>query len=104
MMCPRCGHRFVCGCNSCRERTRGQIRWKWIDGEIEACGICGLAAHADQWLDEEYWQLANGRHEWPAQYPRKSKFYLMRPGKIRHQPQDTLSLGHLTPLPVTDSL
>lgn len=79
MMCPRCGHKFVCGCNSCRKRTQGQLRWKFIDDESEACGRCGLVASLDQWMDEEYAQLANGRNEWPRRSFVRLKQYLLRP-------------------------
>lgn len=85
MMCPRCGHRFVCGCGAdgCQKRAKGRIPWRWIDGDVEACGVCGLEAGADQWMDEEYAQLGNGRNVWPKRDHVSLRIYLGRPGRGR---------------------
>jgi len=56
MKCPECKNELRCGCKSCR-RNHGDLpgMMKWHDcGEIEECPFCGLAAHSDFWLDQEY--------------------------------------------------
>jgi hypothetical protein len=85
MICPRCGHGYVCPCGAdgCKKRANGRQRWVSLGDDLEACGHCGLTAHLDQWLDEEYQQLANGRNEWPQQYPKRVDDYLARPGRHR---------------------
>lgn len=84
-MCPRCGHEFVCGCGSkvCKESGRGKQRWPWINGEVEACGHCGLQASADQWFEEQMYSISD-REACPIKHPQPSlSDYLFRPGKKR---------------------
>jgi len=58
--CPRCGQLLHCGCTHCAKRNNGRITYKYQEnGEVMFCGRCGLAAHADWWLDEECRQLRN---------------------------------------------
>ena len=52
--CPQCGGEQHCPCQNCAARNAGKVTWKWDEtGEIIACGHCGFAAHADQWM---YWE------------------------------------------------
>lgn len=81
MQCPRCGHRYICGCSNCKTNNRGKIVWKWTSGETEACGICGLEASADQWFDEQFWQLSE-RTQDAFEHPIATLVgYRFRPGK-----------------------
>lgn len=62
MRCPKCEKPVRCGCGACRKRNgdrEGMMIWH-EDGEVEECPNCGFAAHADEWLDIEYWQLKDG--------------------------------------------
>src|SRR5262245_3506734 len=61
MNCPQCWQEWVCGCNSCKHRNPGKMRWRFtLDGECEVCPRCGFTAHADFWFAEQFFQLPDG--------------------------------------------
>lgn len=63
--CPECGGEQNCPCEHCAKRNAGKVVWRWVDGDLIACGHCGLTAHEGQWLDWEVdWAKAHGK--WPA--------------------------------------
>lgn len=84
MMCLQCGAPFVCPCNSCKKRNSGQIRWKWLGDDIEACGVCGLEALVDSWFDEQFIQDRNRINSHFKHHRMSLKRYLMRPGKNKN--------------------
>lgn len=53
MTCPKCNGEQLCPCKSCAERNTGKVVWRWINGELIACGHCGYTAHVDHWQDLE---------------------------------------------------
>lgn len=46
--CPNCGHKQLCGCESCK--NYGKATWRWThDGNSIRCAGCGLTMSADWW-------------------------------------------------------
>ena len=52
LKCPKCGGIQHCPCESCKERHKQEVVWKWHGfGELSSCGHCGHKLSSDQWLD-----------------------------------------------------
>lgn len=57
-MCPNCGAKLTCGCNSCRKYRNKPEDFYYLTfddiGEFQFCEKCGHTLHCDQWLDIEW--------------------------------------------------
>jgi len=55
MSCPLCGYIYVCPCKYCVDRKDPTfLKWSRIDGDEEACPICGLTLSIDEWEGLEW--------------------------------------------------
>lgn len=58
-MCPLCGYKYVCPCDSCNNRTPKAEdvtlpRWPWDKDGMQNCPVCGLYLSLDHWQDIQH--------------------------------------------------
>lgn len=63
MKCPQCGHEQTCPCKPCKSRLPTEKPWKWVNGEMIACGNCGHIENVNWWEEQAMNEFRKNKNE-----------------------------------------
>lgn len=54
LKCPKCGGIQYCPCESCKEKHKQEVVWRWDPSiTLSSCSYCDFQMGSDDWLIEQ---------------------------------------------------